>query len=256
MLDETSAHQLRIGFGEGDGDGCHTRQRFDQLALSGGKRKEAVENDVRRQQPRVFHGCEQTRIAKGAASFGQTVLNELEHFRKISAQHVGRGFFHQLRDSGVESPISRDSFESRGAQLFERLLNQQMDQCRGRGGRNAAAAVEEMRERHHLTGSNGGAGSRKLVSKMLRHGRRRRDQPGAGRSQEAVERQPRFSGRGRSGDQKRSGQIKVYCLPPVNCGARSFIIFSNFSRCAGLRICMMRVLPVERRSSSCSCRLS
>lgn len=47
-----------------------------------------------------------------------------------------------------------------------------------------------------------------------------------------------------------------YCLGPLSSGASSFIMRSNFTRWSGLRICMMRVLPVARRSSSCSCRLS
>ena len=164
----------------------------------------------------------------------------------------------------MKSAISRDPLKARELQLLERLPDQQVNQGRRCNGGDVATAVEKMRERYHLAGSNRSAGARQLMAQVLRHGRRRRDQPGTRRMEKTIERQPRFAGRRRSGNQERIGQINTinrsnkpaYCLAPVSCGARSFIIFSNFSRCSGFRICMMRVLPVERRSSSCSCRLS
>jgi hypothetical protein len=52
-------------------------------------------------------------------------------------------------------------------------------------------------------------------------------------------------------------QYTLRYLPVLSsCGTKSPIIFSNFSRWAGSRTCRMRFLPVERRSSSCSWRLS
>ena len=107
----------------------------------------------------------------------------------------------------MKSPILRDGAKSRAAalQLIERLLNQQVNPRHRRRGGDVGSAVEKMRERHHLSGTNRRSRAREFVAKVLRHGRGRRDEPTTGRIEETVERQARFSGRARSGDQQRIG---------------------------------------------------
>lgn len=50
----------------------------------------------------------------------------------------------------------------------------------------------------------------------------------------------------------RPGYLPVVPAPSVSWGARSFIIFSNLTRCSAFKSCMMRVFPEARKSSSWS----